>query len=180
MSLHVGLLPALPPGLALAPLASPPPSALPLASPTVSLLVRWLHVVAATVALGGAVLLWGVLRDSSVVDLDFDTDSTLTLATAYEWLFWVALGALVMTGVGNLGTYAPAIPGGSWAAAMTWKLAAVFLVLVGSAVRTLLVVRWRDGGASAPDRRRVLRVGYAATALALAGVVALAEVLAHG
>jgi uncharacterized membrane protein len=159
-----------------------PVASLPLASPLVSLFVRWLHVVAATVALGGAVLVWGAHRESGAaagVDLDFD--ASLALATAYEWLFWVAAGVLVMSGVGNLGTYAPAIPGGTWASTMTWKFFFVLLVLVGSAVRSLLVVRWHTlPSASAPHRLRVLRVGYGVTALALAGVVVLAEVLAHG
>jgi hypothetical protein len=104
-------------------------------------------------------------------------ESTLAAATAYEWLFWGALAALVATGVGNLGALAPALPRGRWGAVLAIKLALVLAVLAGSALRTLAVCRLRAGGAARPG---ALRRWYGATALALAGLVALAEVLAHG
>jgi hypothetical protein len=77
---------------------------LPLSAAT-HLFVRWIHVLAMAVALGGAVLAWGVSRVA-------DTETTLAVATTYEFAFWAALGALVMTGVGNLGALAPAAGGG--------------------------------------------------------------------
>ncbi|SDL98782.1 Copper resistance protein D [Halogranum gelatinilyticum] len=142
-----------------------------------SLAVRWAHVVGMAVALGGATFVWFLLRET---DGDTALSSTaLTAATGYERLFWAAMGLLVMTGVGNLGSLAPGIPGGEWSATLTAKLLLVAAVVLGSLVRSLLVVEARRERAEtvAADS---LRRSYAATTLALAAVVVLAEVLAHG
>jgi len=134
------------------------------------LFVRWLHVLAMAVALGGAALAWGVSRVA-------DSETTLTVATTYEFAFWGALGALVMTGIGNLGALAPAIPRDRWGTALLAKLGLLCLVLVGSAVRSATVRAARD--ASVPATTALER-GYALTAVALATLVALAAVMAHG
>ncbi|WP_136589870.1 hypothetical protein [Salinigranum halophilum] len=149
----------------------PPPR--PLAVTTLG--VRWLHVLAATVAVGGGVLTWLRFR---VEPFDGEGRDAVRLARAYEWLFWAAVGTLVMTGVGNLGAFAPTLPGGAWRTTLDAKLALVVVVLVGSAVRTRLLVRVRRSAGGVP--MRLLRRAYGATALGLVALLTLAEVLAHG
>jgi hypothetical protein len=142
---------------------------LPLSTAT-HLFVRWVHVLAMAVALGGAALAWGV---SYVAD----AETILAVATTYEFAFWGALGVLVMTGIGNLGALAPAVPRGRWGAALLVKLGLVLLLLVGSVLRSATVRAARDAPAPATT---ALERGYALTAAALVAVVALAAVMAHG
>ena len=171
----------------------PPPLAL-LPPHATHLAVRWLHLLGMATLLGGAVLAWALFRlddrpDAAgvggVAALDAGTSAVaLRVATAYEWLFWAGAGLLVLTGVGNLGAMAPAIPDPTtpWGAAFSVKLVGVFGLLLGSLVRTLGVValseQSTDGLSSAVLDR--LRLGYGATAGYLLVVVLLAEVLAHG
>lgn len=133
-------------------------------------LVRLVHVGGMAVLLGGAVLAWAQSRSGA---------DALTTATVYEWLFWGALGLVVLTGVGNLGAMGSAIPGpaSDWGAVLAVKLAAVVGLLAGSLVRTLAVARWRAADGPPGDR---LGATYGATAGYLLVLVALAEVLAHG
>lgn len=141
------------------------------------LAVRWLHLVGMAVAVGGAALTWALFRSPGE-----RTGATIEFAATYEWLFWAAMGALVMTGVGNLGSLAPSVPAADtdWGTVFAVKLLAVMAVLGLSVVRTLLVHRGRRAEPASASGVRVLRVSYAATTLALAGIVALAGVLAHG
>lgn len=148
------------------------PPSVPLAA--TSLAVRFGHVLGMALVLGGAVFVWFLFRD---VDVRTDHRRALTAASAYERLFWAAMGLLVMTGVGNLGSLAPSIPGGDWAVTLTAKLLLVVAVLLGSLVRSLLVVEARREGVAAAD---TLRYSYAATVVVLGAVLVLAEVLAHG
>lgn len=139
------------------------------------LAVRWLHVLAMATLVGGALLCWGLLRQRV-------TDPLPVLRT-YEWLFWGAAGLAVLTGVGNLGVIAPAIPrpASAWGLAFSVKLVGVLGLLIGSGVRTLGVLRRLDAPVDLPSRvLDRLRMGYAATALWLLGILVLAEVLAHG
>ena len=163
----VALLPRTGP-LALASTAPLPP---PLAASAAA--VRTVHVLAAAVVVGGALLSWLVVRDA---DTPTDRRSARRVAVGYERLFWGAFGLLVATGVGNLGALAPAIPGGSWGATLAVKLLVVVALLVGSLVRTLAVARCRERDASVST----LSSTYALTAAALGVAVVLAEVLAHG
>ncbi|AUV83514.1 hypothetical protein C2R22_19255 [Salinigranum rubrum] len=154
----------------------PLPPLSPLAVTTLG--VRWLHVLAATVAVGGSVLTWVRLRlESTGGNVPID-ESALVLARGYEWLFWAAVGALVMTGVGNLGAFAPTLPGGRWRTTLDVKLGLLTLVLVGSAVRTRLLARVAGSSAEVPTG--LLRRAYGATALGLVALLTLAVVLAHG
>lgn len=141
------------------------------------LAVRWLHVLAAAVALGGATLTWWSLRTAVA-----DDATALALSAGYERAFWAAMGVLVLTGVGNLGELAPFVPGADteWGVAFTAKLLAVAAVLALSLLRTLVVQRCRRADALRRGGVRALELGYGATAAALAAVVLLAEVLAHG
>ncbi|WP_372912252.1 hypothetical protein [Salinigranum sp.] len=151
------------------------PLSLPSPLAVTTLGVRWLHVLAATVAVGGGVMTWLRLR---VEPSDDDGDDVVCLARAYEWLFWAAVGTLVMTGVGNLGSFAPTLPGGTWRTTLDLKLALVVVVLVGSVVRTRLLVRADRSTGEVPVR--LLRRAYGVTALGLVALLTLAEVLAHG
>lgn len=147
-----------------------------MAAALLTVVVRWLHVLAMALVLGGAVAVWVTLR----VDPPRSGPDSLAIAAAYERLFWLAAGILVATGVGNLGAMAPAVPTvGPWAATFAVKLLAVLALLVLSVGRTLGLQRAVTGPRQAATIRP-LRYGYAATALLLVGILALAEVLAHG
>lgn len=157
--------------------------ALLLSHPT-HVLVRWFHLLGMAVLLGGAALVWTVLRRDPTHAAAEASTAVLRSAAAYEWLFWGGAGLLVLTGVGNLGALAPTIPGPAttWGTSFATKLLGVVVLLVGSLVRTLGVIRLlgRDPSQLAPTTVGRLRGGYAATALLLLVVVGLAEVLAHG
>jgi uncharacterized membrane protein len=140
------------------------------------LAVRTLHLLGAVVLLGGAASVWYAFRAG--------VGRPETIATAYEWVFWAALGAMVATGVGNLGALGPPGPATRWGTVLTVKLLVVLTFVAGSFVRTVAVGRVR--GRTLPDRTvpagvgTTLRRAYGATTLALVAVVVLAEVLAHG
>lgn len=141
------------------------------------LVVRWLHVLAMATLLGGGLLCWWTLRRQP------RTVTSLPLLAGYERLFWGAAGLAVLTGVGNLGALAPGIPGPAtaWGSAFAVKLAGVVALLLGSVARTAGVIRLRSAPAEPADPAvGRLRLAYATTAILLFGVVALAEVLAHG
>lgn len=145
------------------------------------LAVRAVHVIAMAALLGGALLCWGMFRRG--VRYDMPEAYALRVAATYEWVFWTAAGLLVLTGVGNLGAMAPAIPAvlTPWGLGFAVKLVGTIGLLIGSIVRTLGVVglRRREGQPTAATVDR-LGSGYAATALLLFAIVAVAEVLAHG
>ncbi len=146
------------------------------------LLVRGAHVIAAMLLVGGAVLAWAAWL--GVRPGDGGAAAAARLAVRYEWLAWGALGVLVATGIGNLGVFGEALPApdSRWGRALTVKLALVLLLLLLSAVRVLALVRASGGSDEPRDARatRAVRRLYGATALLGVGVVAAAEVLAHG
>ncbi len=131
--------------------------------------VRWLHVLAMAVALGGSVVTWSLLQTS---------ESATHVAERYEWLFWPSMGVLVATGVGNLGALSPAVPSPSsrWGMVLTAKLVIVLLLLLFSVVRTVLVHQ----SATSDGSPRTLRASYGVTTGLLLVLLAFAEVLAHG
>lgn len=171
------------PGENVFPPPSDPPDGVPLVLPGIdhpsSLLIRYVHVLGMAILVGGAALAWVAFGSEFISDLD--GSDLVHLAAAYEWLFWAGIGLLVVTGVGNFGSLAPAIPAPTtaWGTTFGVKLLAIVGLVVGSLPRTLAVVRWLsvEDTPLALDR---FRLGYAATALYLLGVVALGEVLAHG
>ncbi|MFB6184349.1 MAG: CopD family protein [Haloarculaceae archaeon] len=135
------------------------------------LAVRILHVLGMVALLGGAAAVWYALRAG--------VGRPASLAVAYEWLFWVAIGVMVATGVGNLGAVGAPGPATRWGRVLTGKLLVVTALVAGSFVRTAAVQRIRERDADTTDRA-TLRRAYGATAGVLGVVVALAEVLAHG
>jgi hypothetical protein len=143
--------------------------------------VRALHLLAVAGLVGGAGLTW--LQFRRVAEAG-DGTAALSLAEQYEWLFWVAVGLVALTGVGNLGAMAPAIPTeGAWATTLVVKLGLLLAFLVGSVWRTLVVVGTRgvaDDGSASSRALGVLRWSYAGTTAVLVTLLALAEVLAHG
>jgi hypothetical protein len=96
----------------------------------------------------------------------------------YEQGFWAAVGLLTMTGIGNLAVFGAALPGGQtdWGARLLTKLAAVAVLVVFSAYRTLVVARGAGGSGPAC---RLLAALYGATAFLSLVVLGLAVSLAH-
>jgi uncharacterized membrane protein len=136
------------------------------------LVVRFLHVLGMAVLLGGALLAWYAVRAVP--------RESLPVATGYEWVFWASLGVMVVTGVGNLGAAGVPAPATRPGTILTAKLLSVLAVVVGSFLRTLVVLELRAHADPRLADAVLLRRLYAVTAGALLVVVALAEVLAHG
>ena len=104
------------------------------------------------------------------------------VARAYEWIFWGAMGVLVMTGIGNLAAFGEGLPEPEtdWGTALVIKLTAVGVFGVASLVRSLLVVQLGETPERiGPTTLYVLGWAYAGTALAALGIVGLAVWLAH-
>ncbi|MDS0220533.1 CopD family protein [Haloarcula sp. S1AR25-5A] len=138
--------------------------------------IRTLHVLSMAVLVGGTTVLWYSYRSGAI--------ASLAPAKQFEWLFWGGVGVLVFTGVGNLGALGPPGPGTEWGRTLLVKLIVVVALVVGSGVRTLLLVqasgREATSGDLSPALQRTLSRAYGATAAVLLGIVVLAEVLAHG
>ncbi|WP_132061360.1 CopD family protein [Halorussus amylolyticus] len=141
------------------------------------LAIRTIHLLAMAVVLGGAVATWQFCRRSEV-----SAATALAVAAGYERAFWAAVGLLVVTGVGNLGSIAPHVPIAEteWGTVFVLKLLALVGFLAVSQVRTLAVHRLRLADSGSEGGRRMLRVSYGATAVWLAAIVVTAGVLAHG
>lgn len=149
---------------------------------TLSLWVRWLHVAAMALALGGALLVWGAALRPTEPGPAAHGRLLLALAPGYEALFWLAVGLLVMTGVGNLGAFGVGlpVPASAWGQRLGLKLLAVLALLLFSLVRTVLVVRLAAGGEA--DLARAARLApalYGGTAVGLGAITLLAVFLAH-
>jgi putative copper export protein len=138
--------------------------------------IRTLHVLAMAVLVGGTTVLWYNYRSGAI--------ASLAPAQQFEWLFWGGVGVLVFTGIGNLGALGPPGPGTDWGRTLLAKLAIVVVLIGGSVVRTLLLVRASDREGTFDDLppaiQQTLSRAYGATAAVLLSIVVLAEVLAHG
>lgn len=147
----------------------------------VEVAVRVAHVLAMGLMLGGAVVVAALLAMDG-------RRPPRALLRAYEWTFWGGLGVAVMTGVGNLGAFAGALPGtGSrWGVLLTLKLALLVALAFLGVLRALLALRASaeaeaDAPAMmAPRARRALFMAYGATAAVLLLMALLAVVMAHG
>ncbi|WP_224448563.1 CopD family protein [Haloprofundus salilacus] len=152
-----------------------------LSHPT-ALLVRLLHVTGVGVAVGGAVLTWAASHRAVSTGRADAVDGALVVAETYEWLFWGALGAVVASGVGNLGSLGLGVSGPetAWGTTLALKLTVLAAFLAGSAARTLSVsfAAARSNADAATAGR--LRATYAVTTVVLLALVGFGEVLAHG
>ena len=110
--------------------------------------MRALHVLGAAVVLGGAALAWAVAATAP----DDERRAAVLVASRYEWAFWVAVGTIVASGVGNLGAFSDGVPGSDtrWGATLLVKLLFVGAFLIFSGIRTFAVI---DCGA--PHRPRI-------------------------
>lgn len=128
-----------------------------------ALAVRWIHFIALAAILGGALAV--ALPDRP----------SLTLARRYEFLFWVAIGLVVVSGIGNVGRLAPNVPAfeSRWGRLFALKLIAVVGLIAVSTVRSGIVARTGNDGDV--DRR-----WYLLTAGWVAALAAIAVVMARG
>lgn len=136
-----------------------------------ALAIRWLHVVAMSVAFGGAFLIaWLSYRTSM--------DRLIETAARYEQAFWAAVGVLVMTGIGNLGAFGENLfePGTAWGATFIAKLWLVAALIAISLPRSLIVALLAS---QARPQLVDLRPVYTVTTGMFGVVVALAIVLSH-
>src|SRR6266852_7202901 len=108
-----------------------------------SFLIRWVHVAAMALLLSGAILLWGLSAKFKGLERSEQNWLLLFVAERYEFLFWIAMGLIVMTGVGNLGAFGGDLPTSqtAWGQKFIIKLAFVLVFILLSLVRTLLVAR---------------------------------------
>ncbi len=133
---------------------------------------------------GGSLLLWIWLAGLRSAPASVSAPHLLISIAAYERYYWVAAGLIVLTGVGNLGVFGSDLPGRDtrWGTILVVKLSVVLLFLAFSFARGLLASRlgWQVDE-TPPERLRSLSCGlYAATALFLAAILALAVTIAHG
>ena len=146
-------------------------------SHAVHLGVRMIHVLAATVLVGGSfgLALAGWSAPTAQRGAIF-----VATAARYEVVFWLTFAAIVATGVGNLGVFGEVLrgPETEWGRTLTLKLALVFALALTSAVRALVVIRLRDLGAAYDTA--ALAKWYGSTAALTAAIVCAAVWLAHG
>jgi len=116
-----------------------------------SLAMRTLHVLTVTVLVGGSAAAWYGYRSGAVTGL--------AAAGRFEWLFWTGVGALVLTGVGNLGALGPPGPTTDWGRTLLVKLTLVVALVCGSAIRTMVVVRAREAARPVADGGREIDAG---------------------
>jgi hypothetical protein len=142
--------------------------------------VRYVHLAAGAVLIGGAALL------SIVVAIDtspLSNHAIAAAAVAYEWLFWVVAAVSVATGISNLGLKGDGLlPADTqWGAALSVKLSAALGLLAIAMLRTEAVVclaMLGDDIANGVQRR--LAWLYGATVAALLAILWLGLGLAHG
>jgi hypothetical protein len=101
-----------------------------------------------------------------------------------EWAFWVALGLLVLTGVGNAGAFAQHLPTAEtmWGGRFITKLFAVLGLILVSVLRSCLVAQWgccQSAGVAVRARREMGGL-YGATVCVGLAVYSLGLFLAHG
>ncbi len=147
------------------------------------LFVRLVHTLSMALLLGGALLLtflaWRAREHPAGTAT---TGELLRAARAYEVLFWLGAGLLLLTGIGNLGVFGAGLPGPrtGWGTAFLLKLAGVALLLLASVFRSLLAAGAGGAEARFADSRRAFLALYGATGLLLLLIVFLAVRLAHG
>jgi putative copper export protein len=91
-----------------------------------------LHVLAATIWVGGQIVLVGLVGPARRVGPDVPT----ALASAFARLAWPAYAVLVVTGFWNLSTFHWADQSGAWKAVLIAKVVVVAAAGVGSLLHT--------------------------------------------
>jgi putative copper export protein len=97
-------------------------------APALDTLRLSLHVLAATVWVGGQFVLLGLVGPAR----GFGPDAPRALAQAFARLAWPAYAVLVITGVWNVSTFHWAAQSGPWKAVLIAKLAVVALAGLGT------------------------------------------------
>jgi hypothetical protein len=145
-------------------------------------LIRYLHITAMALMLGGALLLWWLCAVAPAADEETQQRLMLSGAQRYELIFWLALGVIAMTGVGNLGAFGAALPGPQsvWGAKFIVKIGLVLLFILASLVRTLVVSRIVVASSAALPSLAVFQFAYGGTTLGVLAILLLAVSLAHG
>ena len=118
---------------------------------TLSLVFRWLHVVAAMTWIGGMLFIALVLVPVArrIDDPTLRTRLVHAIGLKFRAVGWIALGVLVATGLGNLWL----IPGLLHTPRFQWKLGLVALALVLSVVHDF-VLGPHAGAPGAPPAAR--------------------------
>jgi putative copper export protein len=147
--------------------------------------VRVIHVASVSYLLGGALLIIILFLLHRHI-LHLDRRALLDVAGVYELGFWLAVGLLVMTGVGNLGAIGEALPpsGTEWSRILLVKLALVLTFLALSAVRSMSLALLNLRPQPAADRAAIAAIDslgmlYGATGILLVAALMLAVTLAH-
>jgi uncharacterized membrane protein len=149
-----------------------------------TILIRWIHLAAVAVVFGGAASLCALLSRVQIPELREQWQVLSSASARYEWLFWLAAGVLVMTGVGNLGAFGVALPGieTAWGSKLMTKLIVVLAFLLLSSLRTILVLRLATRADQTMSARECIlyQASYAGTVGLTAIIVLIAVGLAHG
>ena len=154
---------------------------MPLDPHALHLAIRWLHVAAMATAFGGALTVFALTARRRTGALD---SALVEVALRYEFMFWLAAGVLVMTGIGNLAAFGTGLPLSrtDWGMTFVLKLGFVLGLIVLSLPRTLAIARLRRSASRLPTEalRSSLGAMYGGTGVAFAVALGLAVWLAHG
>ncbi|MBT5775711.1 MAG: hypothetical protein HOH95_15185 [Dehalococcoidia bacterium] len=144
---------------------------------TTHVVVRMIHVLAATVLVGGPVSI--TLLATSTRRDRLPPAAILGLATRIEVAYWLAFAIIVATGIGNLGALGSGLPNPDtdWGRTFVVKLLIVAALALFSAVRAIVIARHSLN--PTPLAAASLSSWYGTTAAATTVVVALAIWLAH-
>ncbi|MEP7200882.1 MAG: hypothetical protein ABI874_13750 [Chloroflexota bacterium] len=145
-------------------------------------LIRWAHVTSMALMLGGALLLWGLSVKARGLAVADQNRMLLFVAERNELFFWIALGVIVMTGVGNLGAFGNALPTNqtAWGQKFAIKLGFVLVFILLSLVRTLLVARLGTADGEMGSLAGIFQSMYVGTSFFAITILFLAMALAHG
>lgn len=140
--------------------------------------VRMVHVLAATVLVGGAAQVAALALPRPATRQR--ADQLIAATVRYEWAFWPALAILVATGIGNLGAFGEALPGPetSWGRGLIVKLWLVLLLTLLSAPRLFIAVGLSHGRSTASST--LVGAVHGTTSLLGALAVLFAIGIAHG
>ncbi len=144
---------------------------------TTHVVVRMIHVLAATVLVGGPLSM--LLLTAATQRDRLPPAAILALATRIEVAYWLAFGLIVATGIGNLGALGNGLPapGTTWGTTLTLKLLIVAALALFSAVRAIVIARHSLN--PTPLAAAALASWYGTTTAATTVVVAFAIWLAH-